>query len=234
MLLLFDVDGTLTPSRGRMDPEFKHWLQTECKHSFRLITGSDPDKTKEQIGEDLWSSCIMYNCAGNHVFDHGREIFKSDWRLPEDLEWILQARLFASPWMIRTGNHIEHRVGLCNFSILGRNATPEQRKMYYEWDCMTLEREITAKLINMVWGATLEATVAGETGIDIYKKDTGKDQIITDLLSLAPIHFFGDRQDPAGNDYKLAQTILTKNLGKCYHVQNWQHTWTLLKELNDT
>ncbi len=86
----------------------------------------------------------------------------------------------------------------------------------------------------MVWGATLEATVAGETGIDIYKKDTGKDQIITDLLSLAPIHFFGDRQDPAGNDYKLAQTILTKNLGKCYHVQNWQHTWTLLKELNDT
>jgi hypothetical protein len=136
--------------------------------------------------------------------------------------------------MLRTGKHIEQRVGLANFSVLGRNATPEQRKMYYQWDCITLEREITAKLINMVWGVTIEATVAGETGIDIYKRGTGKDQILEDIKQLGPIHFFGDRQDPAGNDYKLAQAILTRNLGKCYHVTDWQHTWTLLKELNDT
>jgi phosphomannomutase len=233
MLFLFDVDGTLTPSRGTMDPEFKHWLWHEFKHPIRLITGSDPEKTQEQIGMDFWSDCFVYNCAGNHVFDHGKEIFRSEWRLPADLEWILQAKLFASPWLIRTGKHLEHRTGLCNFSIVGRNATPEQRKMYYDWDCITKEREILAKLINMVWGATVEATVAGETGIDIYQRGAGKDQILDQVTELGPIHFFGDRQDPAGNDYKLAQVILTKNAGQCYHVKNWQHTWDLLKELND-
>jgi phosphomannomutase len=233
MLFLFDVDGTLTPSRGTMDPEFKQWLWHEFQHPFRLITGSDPAKTQEQIGLDFWSDCFVYNCAGNHVFDHGKEIYKSDWRLPADLEWILQGKLFASPWLIRTGKHIEHRVGLCNFSVVGRNATTEQRHMYYQWDRITMEREILAKSINLIWGATVEATVAGETGIDIYKQGTGKDQILTDIMDQGPIHFFGDRQDPAGNDYRLAQSILTRNAGECYHVRDWQHTWTLLKELND-
>ena len=127
MLLLFDVDGTLTPSRGQIDPEFKHWLMNECRHEFRLITGSDPEKTREQVGDDLWSHGITYNCAGNHVFKRGVETYKSDWRIPADLEWWLGGKLFASPWMVRTGRHVEHRVGLCNFSTVGRNATPEQQ-----------------------------------------------------------------------------------------------------------
>lgn len=233
MLLLFDVDGTLTPSRGQIDPDFKSWLQHDCKHQFRLITGSDPEKTQEQVGVDFWSECYVYNCAGNHVFDRGQEVYKSSWRIPTDLEWVLQAKTIASLWPIRTGRHIEHRVGLCNFSTLGRNATPEQRKLYHEWDKKWQERTMLATTINSVWH-TVEATVAGETGIDIYARGTGKDQILDSIADLAPVHFFGDRQDPAGNDYGLAQSILTRNLGKCYHVRDWQHTWTILKDLNVT
>jgi len=232
MLLLFDVDGTLTPSRGQIDPEFKRWLMGSCRHEFRLITGSDPDKTKEQVGEDLWAYSVSYNCAGNHVFDRGQEIYKSEWRIPVDLEWWLQSRLIASLWPVRTGCHIEHRVGLCNFSTVGRNATQEQRKQYYEWDSKFQERRNTSMLINSVW-KDIECTVAGETGIDIYKKGTGKDQILESLQQHDSIHFFGDRQDPAGNDFGLAQAILTKKSGSCYHVRDWQHTWQLLKELND-
>ena len=218
MLLLFDVDGTLTPSRGRIDPAFKSWLMTKCKHEFRLITGSDPEKTREQVGDDLWAYNITYNCAGNHVFKRGSETYKSDWRIPDDLEWWLNAKLFASPWMIRTGRHIEHRVGLCNFSTLGRNATQDQRRAYYEWDKIWNERKLTAMLISAVWQG-IECTVAGETGIDIYAKGTGKDQILETLKYDQPIHFFGDRQDPDGNDYGLAQAILTQKAGSCYHVK---------------
>ena len=232
MLLLFDVDGTLTPSRGRIDPAFKSWLMTECKHEFRLITGSDPEKTREQVGDDLWAYNITYNCAGNHVFKRGSETYKSDWRIPDDLEWWLNAKLIASPWMIRTGRHIEHRVGLCNFSTLGRNATQDQRRAYYEWDKIWNERKLTAMLISAVWQG-IECTVAGETGIDIYAKGTGKDQILETLKYDQPIHFFGDRQDPDGNDYGLAQAILTQKAGSCYHVNNWQETWQILKDLND-
>ena len=134
---------------------------------------------------------------------------------------------------MRRRRRIEHRVGLCNFSTVGRNATPEQRRAYYEWDQKYQEREKMAAWINAVW-KEVEATVAGETGIDIYARGAGKDQIIERLVEHEPIHFFGDRQDPAGNDYGLAQAILTNNMGKCYHVKDWTHTWQLLKELNDS
>jgi hydroxymethylpyrimidine pyrophosphatase-like HAD family hydrolase len=232
MLILFDVDGTLTPSRGTIDPDFKIWLMRDLRYPFRLITGSDPEKTIEQVGQDLWSSCVSYNCAANHIFDHGCEVYKSDWHLPNDLEWILNGKLIASDYPVRTGRHFEHRVGLCNFSVVGRGATVEQRHHYYEWDCKHGERERIAKLIRHCW-PEVEATVAGETGIDIYCKGAGKDQVIDRILEHEPIHFFGDRQDPEGNDFGLAQAILTNNMGMCYHVKNWQHTWQLLKELND-
>jgi phosphomannomutase len=233
MLILFDVDGTLTPSRGQIDPDFKHWLMTQLRYPYQLITGSDPEKTIEQVGHDLWASCKTYNCAGNHVFDHGNEIYKSSWTIPADLEWILGGKLIASQWNTRTGRHFEHRVGLCNFSVVGRNATPEQRHAYFKWDQQQGERIQIAQLINHCW-PEVEATVAGETGIDIYAKHTGKDQIINQIVQQEPVHFFGDRQDPNGNDYRLAQAILTNNIGMCYHVKDWQHTWQLLKDLNDS
>lgn len=231
MLVLFDVDGTLTPSRGRIDPEFKKWLMTEFKHEFRLITGSDPVKTQEQVGIDMWSSCYVYNCAGNHIFDRGTEVYKSTWHLPQDLEQLLLEKLNTSEYKIRTGQHIEHRVGLCNFSVVGRGANPEQRKDYYEWDKLTLERESIARFIRENY-PDIDATAGGETGVDIYAKNTGKDQVLPQLLHRAPLHFFGDRQDPEGNDYMLAQAILNNNAGRCYHVKNWQETWQILRELN--
>ena len=42
--------------------------------------------------------------------------------------------------------------------------------------------------------------------------------------------FFGDRMDPAGNDYPLSKIILDKGLGKCYNVQDYNETWKLLKQ----
>ena len=48
---LFDVDGTLTPSRGVIDDDFKKWLiNFALKHNVVLVTGSDRPKTIEQLG----------------------------------------------------------------------------------------------------------------------------------------------------------------------------------------
>ena len=52
MILLFDVDGTLTPSRGQMAPDFKQFFKT--LPDFNLITGSDVDKTIEQLTKQLY------------------------------------------------------------------------------------------------------------------------------------------------------------------------------------
>ena len=55
MYFIFDVDGTLTPSRGKMDYEFKLWFLNFIKQNpVALVTGSDLQKTVEQLGEECF------------------------------------------------------------------------------------------------------------------------------------------------------------------------------------
>jgi phosphomannomutase len=230
MLVIFDVDGTLTPSRGRIDEQFRLWLLNDMTLPFVLITGSDAPKTREQIGDELYNSTTVYNCTGNHIFDRGVEQYKSSWRISEVVEHLLQRELGLSDWPIKTGKHIEHRVGMCNFSLVGRNATLDQRKAYYQHDQKTNDRIRIAQMI-MAECSDTEASVAGETGIDIYQRGTGKDQLIKYVASETPLIFFGDRMDPAGNDYSLAQAITAGNLGKSHAVQHWQETWDILRSM---
>ena len=50
---IFDVDGTLTPSRGKIDPDFLQFmLYFAGINDVYLVTGSDRDKTLEQVGLD--------------------------------------------------------------------------------------------------------------------------------------------------------------------------------------
>ena len=53
----------------------------------------------------------------------------------------------------------------------------------------------------------LDAKVGGETGIDIFEKGKDKSQIIDDFPYEDKLRFFGDRIDPSGNDYTLAQAL---------------------------
>ena len=142
---LFDVDGTLTPSRGVMDNEFKEWFLNFCRDSnVSLVTGSDKLKTVEQIGENVYNACArVYNCSGNDVYEQNTQIEFNDWTLPSEVEWFLTGKLNASPYRVKTGLHIEHRTGMINFSIVGRNANTEQRKDYYQWDRIINERKHT-------------------------------------------------------------------------------------------
>jgi HAD superfamily hydrolase (TIGR01484 family) len=231
MLLVFDVDGTLTPSRGRINEEFRNWMLTELRSPFVLVTGSDPIKTREQIGNELYDSTIVFNCTGNHVFNRGAEIYRSRWRIPESLKRHLEQVLENGLYQTKTGNHIEQRIGLCNFSMVGRNADHDQRKAYFDWDQISNERYSIAHAIRIGW-PNIDASVAGETGIDIYQNGTGKDQILPALLEIGnDIRFFGDRMEENGNDHKLAVAITTGGHGQAYHVSDWQETWNLLKSI---
>lgn len=231
---IFDVDGTLTPSRMPIDKNFAEYFISFCNdNSVYLVTGSDYAKTLEQLGEDICLSVKkVYNCSGNEVREKGTLVKSSEWSLSENAkEWLLN-QLSQSSFPLRTGNHIEERTGTVNFSVVGRNATLKERMLYVQYDRMTNERELIATDFNLTFD-TLDAKVGGETGIDIFLKGHDKRQIIKDFSKQHKLIFFGDRMDIKGNDYPLKNEIETNNRGICYNVKDWQDTYERLMYLQE-
>lgn len=226
MNFVFDVDGTLTPSRKSIDTKFAEWfLDFTKKNKVYLVSGSDYPKTLEQLGETICNSVAgVYSCAGNALYVNGQEMYSNSFELTDEEYKFLGRLLELSAYPERTGQHIEMRLGLCNFSIVGRGATHEQRQAYVQYDTAINERKNLAELINMQF-PRLEATVAGETGIDIYL--CGKDKAqIADTVS--PFVFFGDKIEIGGNDYSIA--LRAK---KFYRVESWEDTFSILQKEYD-
>lgn len=228
---IFDVDGTLTPSRQPMDAEFQKWFVNFQEHNYvYLITGSDRDKTLEQVGSIVYNfSDKVYNCSGCDVWEQDKNVRTSNWTLPKDVEEWLSGFLTESKFVLRTGLHFEHRPGMCNFSIIGRNANMEQRKMYVAWDEKYNERNTIARMLTDRF-EYVDARVGGETGIDIFAKGSDKSQIVKDFNPCDILHFFGDAMTPNGNDYPLKKVIIDNDLGHCYNVKDYKETWKILKE----
>ena len=231
---IFDVDGTLTPSRSTINPDFHDWfLEFVKSNKCWLVTGSDYPKTVEQLGTDICERVVtVYNCNGNDVWFKGKRVNSLDWKLPEDAHEWLSEQLTMSDFPVRTGLHFEHRPGMVNFSVVGRNATREQRAHYVKWDKERDERKNIAAVFNGNF-PTLEATVGGETGIDIAPKGKDKSQILQDfdLKENEKIFFFGDAMHPEGNDYPLAQANTS---GRNFHVSGWSQTKEYLQWLQET
>ena len=228
---IFDVDGTLTPSRGKIDEEFSKFFFDFCtlNHVY-LVTGSDRPKTIEQIGNVLYGmSKRVYNCSGNDVYSGNKLLKASDWTLPNLARSFLINCEFESQFEIRTGNHIEERSGMVNFSVVGRNATQKQRAAYVAYDIKQNERNTIANAFNTMF-PDLEATVGGETGIDIAPKGADKSQILKDFDENDILHFFGDAIFPGGNDWPIAISIADQNRGTFYKVTDWRETWEILNE----
>jgi len=235
---LFDVDGTLTPSRGVIDPEFHDWfLAWAKKNNVYLVTGSDYQKTVEQIGVNILQHVQgCFNCSGNVFYIKDKLVSKQEWRLSgEQWRWLLQ-KLESSPYPYRFGNHIEERTGTTNFSIVGRNAVGQQRLDYYKWDLEHNERRAIAQEFRDMF-PELEAQVGGETGIDIFPVGKDKGQVLDMIQAIANLDnmfwFFGDRCDQGGNDYPLAKRIIAKS-GVVFPVSGWRETWQILKNLKST
>ena len=217
---IFDVDGTLTPSRQEIDMDFAVYFSSFCTdNDVYLVTGSDREKTIEQIGEVIYSlSKRVYNCSGSDVWEGEKNVYTSDWRLPQEAEKWLREELRVSEFPLRTGLHIERRPGMVNFSIVGRHATLGERKLYVKHDGVTNERVRIAKEFKKRF-PDIEAVVGGETGIDIFPVGKDKSQIINDFNKDDKLYFFGDRMDKDGNDYTLS-----KQVHYARPVTGWQQT----------
>ena len=231
---IFDVDGTLTEHRQKMDPyftnELKNWM---VGRQCFIATGSDFAKTKEQVPESILNMFQnIFCCMGNEVREgDGKIISKSKFVIPDSLNDDLADFLKKSDYPVRTGMHLEFRTGMVNFSIVGRNANQEQRSHYNLWDQENQERRKIADFINDNY-PTLNASVGGSISIDILEEGQDKGQIIHHLENAGAqkIVFVGDRCYQGGNDWGIIRELKKSNLAfEWYQVTGPKDTLALLR-----
>ena len=238
-IFMFDIDGTLTPSRLMMTKEFaKFFDKWSNENKYYLVTGSDLDKTKEQLPIAYIDRAeAIFTCCGNQMWRDNDLIYDNKFELTSKLKNSLEVVLMSSPYPHRYGNHIEDRGSMVNFSIVGRNCTQEQREHFFQWDNEKGERKKISTFLKHKF-KDLDAVLGGQISIDIYPKGKDKSQILDiieqeRLVKPDEYIFIGDRTEKGGNDYPLA--LLMDNTDNCdfYQTDGWEHTQKILEKLSD-
>ena len=232
-VFMFDVDGTLTPSRQQMVRQFDNFFfQWGHRNTFYLVSGSDLEKMKEQVPEHtLELASGLFCCGGNQFYVNDKLVYENKFKVPQTLLTYLglQVRLSDSPVM--STNHREDRGSMLNFSVVGRNCTQKEREQYFEWDKKVGERKKIAQEIMEGW-PELDAVIGGQISIDIVPKGFDKSQILEHIEKIENADeyiFYGDRIEEGGNDYPLAQMLENRTDGKVHKVNDWQDTLEQLR-----
>ena len=236
-IFIFDVDGTLTPSRLRMTEKFaKFFEEWSNKNKYYLVTGSDLDKTKEQLPIAYIDRAeAIFTCCGNQMWRDNELIYDNKFELSTKLKNSLEVVLMSSPYPHRYGNHIEDRGSMVNFSIVGRNCTQEQREDFFKWDNEKGERKKISTFLKHKF-KDLDAVLGGQISIDIYPKGMDKSQIFHHIKKnftglIDRYVFIGDRTMVGGNDYPLAKLMEETNNCKYFQTEGPEQTMEILQWL---
>ena len=111
-IYIFDVDGTLTPSRRKMTEDFEEFFSKWSKeNTFYLVSGSNLEKIREQVPNYILDLAAgVFPCGGNQLFINGNQKYNHEFKPPEDLLNFLQEKLENTNYTIKEGNKIEDRV----------------------------------------------------------------------------------------------------------------------------
>lgn len=242
---MFDVDGTLTPAKSKIVKQFqKEFTSWMIGKEVYIVSGGSFPRLIDQLGlEIIESTSGVFSCMGNAFYQKREQInysglnewnlvYENKFILPKNLTRSLRSYVAKSEYHTKTGNHYESRTGMVNFSVVGRNATAEQREEYTKYDIITNEREQIATKLRAKY-TDLDFVIGGAVSIDIFYKGNDKSQVINRIfkhsLRKNKIHFVGDRVSKNGNDYALARVLLKHKNGHVYEVETWKDTAELLK-----
>ncbi len=231
---LFDVDGTFTSPRQKIDKDFQRffigkWLGVQYmqNNGTYLVTGSDKDKTIEQVGQQVWRSVsgVFQNC-GNQFYKNGAIVYESSWKMSRNLRIDILDEITKSFWYGRFSNNIEERIGMVNVSTIGRNAPSPLRKEYYEWDSENLERQGIVDRLSQKH-PHIEFNIGGEISIDIHPVGCDKSQAL-DHIPRGKTVFFGDKCSLGGND-----CVICLKSDVCHAVSGWEETYEIMKRYSE-
>lgn len=233
-VFLFDVDGTLAPANEAIDSHFMHWFENwAAKRDVYICTNNTYQNILPRLGNRLLSNCkALFTSGGCSIWMNGKEVVTSNWRPPSDLINFLEDAIKQSQFKIRSGPNIEYRTGLISFSIVGKNASKEERQRFLAWDKSSRERSKIIEKINELF-PNLDAFSSGDTSIDVCEKGSDKSQVLKYFTEAMSLTFIGNETRGMGNDKLLAQAIVkSKRVNFTVHsVNSWQETFDFLKKI---
>ena len=238
ILVLFDVDGTLTSARQKVKPEMRSLLHEKLKTkvTIGLVSGSDLTKVSEQMGVD----CIrefdyVFPENGLVAYKNGDIIGKENIAKHFGEEKIQIFINFCLAYMsklelpVKRGTFIEFRNGLINICPPGRSVSQEQRDQFGALDEEKKIRQQFVDALNKEFpDFGLHFAIGGQISIDAFPHGWDKRFCLQHVENdFKEIHFFGDRTSEGGNDYHIYMDDRTVG----HAVKNPEDTMFQLTEL---
>ncbi|MEK7194156.1 MAG: HAD-IIB family hydrolase [Patescibacteria group bacterium] len=242
-VIIFDLDGTLAPSKSHIDAEMEALLEKLLdKMKVVVISGGRWRQFKEQLlnylklPSEKLNSLFLQPTGGSSMyrFDNGevREMY-ADILSRDERNKIMEAFNYALPKagyvtpQIHFGEIIEDRQSEITFSALGQKAPLDQKE---RWDPDHKKRlEIVKYLKEKI--PEFEVHIGGTTSIDVLKKGEDKafgiNKVVERLgISIQNMLFIGDALYPGGNDEPAKKTGI-----ECIEVKNVEETKRMIREI---
>jgi phosphomannomutase len=234
-IVLFDMDGTLTEPRQSFDSSLLEGALYHLTNSgihIGIITGSDEDYLREQMGDFLTNSSCRYKlhllpCNGtkylkppqfaNQDFELIYEVSMEQHLGAKNYKELMQELIYSQVDMANsgvplTGHFINCRGSMINWCPIGRNANISQREEFVRIDEEEdLRNRVLSELRSMLALKDLIKKVTiklgGDTSFDIYPSGWDKTHGLRHFQNW-DIWFVGDRCSEDGNDYEIYQACL--------------------------
>ena len=224
---LFDMDETLTPARGKISDEtISHLMKLSRYADIGIISGSDFGMIKSQVLDRLSDKSLLrkihvFPCNGTKVFSFNDTSYDLKYEVDMmqavgyDKFFTIYSFLISQQSLICSdnldlkikGDFITNRGSMINYCIPGRGSSPSDRDLFQYLDrTRSIRKKIFSRLktfmtFNEELG--LDASLGGQTSIDIYPTGWDKSYVIRHLTKYDRITFVGDKCEQFGNDKPL-------------------------------
>jgi len=255
-IVLFDMDGTLTPARKAMEPTVLASLKKlhNAGYEIGIVTGSGMNYIKEQcviMFEDFnfdhnklyyfphnGTKYIRYESnLENILYDMSMKKEIGETRYREIIYHLIEnqlrikRKLYGSKIPL-TGNFIDCRGSMINWCPIGRNANHDDRAA---WKILDLKHKIRESLLDAHFRdpvyECVEVKLGGSTSFDIYPKGWDKSFVLSNFNQEDDIWFIGDKCQLHGNDKELYDAIRLKNSDRSFKTNNPAQTIDIINTI---
>ena len=254
-LVLFDMDGTLTPPREHLDYSLVETLRDLCKYAeIGIVSGSDYDYIMQQCGflttkDDIKLKLHILPCngtkhcappsyrTGTHKLTYKQNMRKElgDGDFQAIMKKLIdyQNHIVSHYDIPLTGHYISYRGSIINWCPIGRNALNHDREKFSNFDksfgTSTFRRTVLEQLKEEFTNARIPVTIklGGETSFDIYPNGWNKTFALQHFPNYE-IYFLGDRCGDNGNDKEIFDALQPH---KSFWVDGPTHTKEILEQI---